>query len=160
MNKIKNFIKSNKTQLIWVAITLVAGGIGALLSGSYDVYKTVDKPPFSPPGWIFPVVWTLLYILIGWAAGNIAASRDLEKGLAIKLYLVQLFINILWPVIFFRFEAAKFALFWLALLIIAVVLTFLSFKRIDKKSAWLLLPYLAWCLFAFYLNLGIVALNS
>ncbi len=160
MNKIKNFIKNNKTQLIWVVITLIAGGFGALLAGNYDVYKTVEKPPLSPPGWIFPVVWTLLYIMIGWAAGNIAASRDLDKGLAIKLYLVQLFINILWPVIFFKLEAAKFALFWLALLIIAVVLTFLSFKRIDSKSGWLLLPYIAWCLFAFYLNLGIVALNS
>ena len=160
MNKIKNFIKKYKTQLIWVGVTLAAGGLGTLLAGNYDVYKTVEKPPFSPPSWVFPVVWTLLYIIIGWAAGNIAASRDLDKGIAIKFYLVQLFINILWPVIFFRFEAAKFALFWLALLIIAVILTFLSFHRIDRKSAWLLLPYLAWCGFAFYLNLGIAALNS
>lgn len=160
MNKIKIFIKKYKTQLIWVAITLVAGGLGALLAGNYDIYKTVEKPPLSPPAWVFPVVWTLLYIIIGWAAGNIAASRDLDKGIAIKLYLVQLFINILWPVIFFRFGAAKFALFWLAALIIAVILTFLSFHRIDRKSAWLLVPYLLWCGFAFYLNLGIVALNS
>lgn len=160
MNNFKNFIKKYKTQIVWVVITLAAGGLSALLSGSYDVYKAVAKPPLSPPAWLFPVVWTLLYIIIGWSAGNIAASRDLDKGVAIKLYSVQLFVNILWPVIFFRLEAAKFALFWLALLIIAVVLTFLSFKRIDSKSAWLLLPYLAWCCFAFYLNLGIAALHS
>ena len=160
MNSLKNILKIYKTQRIWVVITLAAGGLSALLAGNYDVYKAVEKPPLSPPAWVFPIVWTLLYILIGWTAGNIAASRDLDKGLAIKLYLLQLFINILWPVIFFKLEAAKFALFWLVLLIIAAVLTFLSFKRIDTKSAWLLLPYLAWCCFAFYLNLGIVALNS
>ena len=150
-----------KTLLISVAVPLIVGGLSAVLTaGSMENFKLLEKPPLSPPAAVFPVVWTLLYILIGWTAGNIAASRDLDKGLAIKLYLLQLFINILWPVIFFKLEAAKFALFWLVLLIIAAVLTFLSFKRIDTKSAWLLLPYLAWCCFAFYLNLGIVALNS
>lgn len=160
MERIVMFLKKYKTQIGWVVITLLAGGIGALLSGGFGIYKALQKPPLSPPSFIFPIVWTLLYILIGIAAGNIAVSRDLDKGSALKLYIVQLLINILWPVIFFRFEALKFACFWLVLLIVAVLLTYRSFRNIDKKAALALLPYIAWTLFAFYLNFGIVALNS
>ncbi len=160
MSKFGQFFKKYQTQAVWTALTLVIAGVGALLAGNYEVYKTVEKPPLAPLGWLFPVVWTVLYILMGIAAGSIAASRDLDKGKSIRLYLIQLVVNIFWPIIFFQFEAPKLALFWLALLIILIVLTFNSFKPIDRKSAFLLLPYLAWCIFAFYLNLGIVALNS
>ncbi|MBO5746755.1 MAG: tryptophan-rich sensory protein [Clostridia bacterium] len=159
MQKIINFIKENKTKIGWVVVTLIAGGLGTLLSGGFDAYKTYEQPPLSPPAILFPIVWTLLYILMGIAAGIVAESRDLDKGKGLKLYVLQLAINVIWPIIFFRFDALKFACFWLVLLIVAVVLTIFSFYRIDKKAAFLLLPYLAWCLFALYLNFGIVVLN-
>ncbi len=159
MQKIINFIKENKTKIGWVVVTLIAGGLGALLSGGFDTYKTYIQPPLAPPAILFPIVWTILYILMGIAAGIVAESRDLDKGKGLKLYVLQLAINVIWPILFFRFEALKFACFWLVLLIVAVVLTFLSFYRIEKKGAFLLLPYLAWCLFALYLNFGIVVLN-
>ena len=159
MQKIINFIKENKTKIGWVVVTLIAGGLGALFSGGFDTYKTYEQPPLPPPAILFPIVWTLLYILMGMAAGVVAESRDLDKGKGLKLYALQLAINVIWPIIFFRFEALKFACFWLVLLIAAVVMTILVFYRIEKKAAFLLLPYLAWCLFALYLNFGIVVLN-
>ncbi len=160
MQKIINFIKENKTKIGWVVVTLIAGGLGALLSGGFGDYKTYKQPLLSPPAILFPIVWTLLYILIGIAAGIVAESRDLDKGKGLKLYVLQLAVNVIWPIIFFKFEALKFACFWLALLIVTVVLTVFSFYRIEKKAAFLLLPYLAWCLFALYLNFGIVVLNA
>ncbi len=160
MNRIVDFIKNNRIKLVWIALTLAAGGVGALLSGNFDAYKFYEKPPLAPPGILFPIVWTLLYIIMGLAAGVIAESYDLDKGKALKLYIFQLVINILWPLIFFRFNAPKLALFWLVLLIVAVVLTIRSFYPINRRAGLILLPYLAWCLFAAYLNFGIVVLNS
>ncbi len=160
MEKVLTFIKSNKTVLAWVFVTLLAGGLAALLSGSFDIYETYNKPPLAPPAILFPIVWTILYVLTGIAAGRVAVSNDLDKGNALKLYILQLAINVTWPVIFFRFEAFKFACVWLALLIIVVFATYKSFRAIDKTASLLLLPYVAWLLFAFYLNLGFVALNS
>lgn len=150
-----------KPYIIWVAITLGFGILGTILSGgSTEMYASLQKPPLSPPAIVFPIAWTILYILIGIAAGGIAKSNDLDKANALKIYLLQLVVNIIWPIIFFRFEAIKFALFWLLLLIILVLVTFKAFKSINSKSAYLILPYIAWLLFAFYLNLGIIALNS
>ncbi len=155
-----SFIKKYKQEIIGAVITLLVGGLGALITGDYNIYDTLIKPPLSPPGWIFPVVWSILYILIGIAAGIVYKSNDLDKTTAIKIYILQLIVNILWPVIFFRFEAIKFALFWLVLLIILIVVNYKSFKNISNKAGYLLIPYLIWSLFAFYLNFGIVVLNS
>lgn len=160
MNKVSAFIKKNKTVFAWVTVTLLAGVVAALLSGSFEIYETYSKPPLAPPAILFPIVWTLLYILMGTAAGRVAVSNDLDKGNALKLYILQLAVNVIWPVIFFRFEAFKFAAVWLALLIILAIATYKIFRVIDKTASLLLLPYVAWLLFAFYLNLGFVALNS
>lgn len=160
MERIVVFFKKYRTQTAWVVLTLLAGGVGALLSGGFDIYKTINKPPLSPPAVVFPIVWTLLYIMMGLSSGTVAVSRDLDKPSALKLYLLHLLINILWPVIFFRFYAFKLACVWLALLIFTLLIVFRRFLGIEKKSAWLLLPYFAWSLFALYLNFGVVALNS
>ena len=154
------FIKNNKTYILWAIITLAAGVLSALTAGNFGAYSSLIKPPLSPPGFLFPVVWTALYILTGIAAGIVAESRDLDRGNALKLYILQLFVNFLWPVIFFRFRAAKFALFWLVLLVIVVLATYKSFKSISSKASSLLIPYIVWLLFAFYLNFGIIILNS
>lgn len=159
MQKILNFIKRNKTILGWIVVTLSVAGISALLSGDFDTYKQYIKPPFAPSALLFPIVWTILYIMMGIAAGIVANSRDLDKGNALKLYVLQLTINALWSVIFFRFEALRFAAFWLVILIVAIILTIKSFYAIDKKAGLLMIPYLLWCAFALYLNFAIVVLN-
>ena len=160
MNKIIAFLKSNRIKLVWIAVTLLAGGLGALLSGGFDVYDQYQKPPLAPPGILFPIVWTLLYIVMGLAAGVIAESFDLDKGRALKLYVLQLGINVLWPILFFAFQMPKLALFWLLLLIVTVALTIRAFYAVNRRAGLVLVPYFAWCLFAFYLNFGIVVLNS
>lgn len=160
MERVIKFLKKNKTKIAGIVITLAVGSVSAFVSGNYDTYEAYNKPVFSPPGWLFPIVWTVLYIMMGFAAGIIAESRDLDRGFALKLYVLQLSINVIWPILFFRFNAPKFALFWLALLIVVIVLTIKNFRTINKTAGNLLIPYLLWCVFAFYLNFGIVVLNS
>jgi tryptophan-rich sensory protein len=160
MKNILKFIKRNKTPIIFAVITLGLGLVVSFLMGSFELYNNVIRPPFSPPGFLFPIFWTILYILIGLSAGMVAESNDLDKGYAIRIYFVQLFINILWPIIFFTLKAPRFALFWLVLLIIAALLTFRNFSAISKRAGALFLPYIVWLFYAFYLNFGIVVLNS
>ena len=154
-----NFWKKYKPYIIQVVLALAAGGVGSLLSGGQALYKQLDKPPLAPPGWVFPVVWSILYVLMGIAAGIVVQVRGREAKAAVRRYYIQLAINVLWPVLFFRFELLTVALIWLALLVGAVALARQSFRRIDSTAGWLLVPYLAWCLFALYLNAGFVILN-
>ena len=145
----------------YVAGTLGVGGLSALLSrGGMEAFAHLKKPSFSPPGWVFPVVWTILYILMGTAAWMIGKSEDADAAPALRLYRIQLIVNALWPLLFFRLSLRLLALLWLLLLIALIVLTIRRFYAIRPTAAFLLLPYLAWCLFAAYLNLGFYLLNS
>lgn len=155
-----DILKRNKRYITVSAFVLAAGGLSALLSGGFDTYKLMEKPPFSPPGWVFPIVWSVLYILMAVAAVTVAESNDLDKTVGVKLFIAQLVINLIWPIIFFRFSAAKLALFWLLALIVLVILTIRSFFSVSKRAGWLMIPYILWLFAAFYLNFGIVALNS
>ncbi len=156
---ITKFIKENKVPILFSLFTLALGFVVSIFVGNTDVYNLFIKPPFSPPGFLFPIAWTILYILIGVSAGIIAQSNDLDKSYAIKLYILQLLINVLWPVIFFGLQAPKFALFWLVILIIVVLMTFKTFSTINRKAAIIFFPYIIWLFYAFYLNFGIVVLN-
>lgn len=153
------FIKKYKNYIIWIAVTLAAGGLGALLSGGFKFYTSMNKPPLAPPPRLFPIAWAILYILIGFAAGIIAESRDLNRKISLKVYVFQLIINAFWPIIFFKLKLPGFALVWLLILIAAVIVTFKLFTDISKKAGSLFIPYLLWLAFAFYLNFGIVVLN-
>ncbi len=157
---IKKFIKKNKVPLLFALFTLLLGFAVSFLVGGTETYQSFVKPPFSPPGFLFPIAWTILYILIGLSAGIVAESNDLDKPYAIKLYILQLLINVLWPVIFFGLKAPRFALFWLVILIITAIMTFKTFSSISKKAGILFFPYLVWLFYAFYLNFGVVVLNS
>lgn len=154
-----NFWNKYKPIILQVALALAAGGLATLLSGGQELYRQLEKPPLSPPGWVFPVVWSILYVLMGIAAGLVMRSRDYDRRGAMRRYYLQLGINVLWPMLFFRFELLTVALVWLALLVAAVTLTWRSFRRISETAGWLLVPYLVWCLFALYLNAGFVILN-
>lgn len=148
-----------KPYILQVLLALGVGGLSALISGGMDTFDTLTKPPLSPPGWLFPVVWSILYVLMGIAAGLIQTSGDRDSGAALAAYYVQLALNFLWSPIFFGLGWIGFAAVWLALLTVAVYVTKRRFCAISPVAGWLLVPYLLWCLFALYLNLGFVILN-
>ena len=153
--------KSWKTRLICWAIPLAVGGLAALLSGGMDSYSVMNKPPLSPPGWVFPIVWTILYLLMGEASYQVLTSgKDPVKiRTALIAYAVQLALNFIWPLLFFRGQLYLTAFFLLLALWVAILITMLLFSRIKERAGDLLLPYLLWVTFAGYLNLGVFLLN-
>ncbi len=150
------------TLVIGIAIPLLVGGLSALLSGGgMGVFATLEKPPLSPPGWLFPVVWTVLYTLMG-IASWLVFSSGADSGQirdALMVYFYQLVVNFLWPIFFFDFGWYLFSFFWLLLLWVLIVATIRRFYPISAAAAYLLVPYLLWVTFAGYLNLGIWLLN-
>lgn len=152
-----------KKLLICLAIPLAVGGLAALLTRqSMDVYQTYEKPPLSPPGWLFPVVWTALYALMGWASYLVAqaSAGEKEKRQALTLYAVQLGLNFLWPLVFFRAQKLLAAFLVLIALWVAIYMTVRAFAKLRESAGDLLIPYLLWVSFAGYLNLGIYLLNG
>ena len=145
-----------------VALPLILGGISALaVRGGMEEYAMLEQPPLSPPGWLFPVAWSLLYVLMGAASYLVLSSGAplYERRRALKLYAVQLVVNVLWPPIFFGLGLYLAALLWLALLWVLVLVTALRFRRISRAAFCLMVPYLAWLTFAAYLNFGVWLLN-
>ena len=157
---LKALWKKYRVYIISAALALAVGGLSGLISGSsMEQYESLIKPPLSPPGWLFPVVWTILYILMGIAAAIIWESNDKDKDTALTVYAVQLAVNFLWPIFYFVFDAKLLAFLWLLLLIFLVLITIKNFGSISSKGAWLLLPYFIWLIFAAYLNLATYILN-
>lgn len=155
--------KINKKLLaICIAIPLVVGAISALLTkDSMMIFQTVKKPPLSPPGWLFPVVWTILYTFMGVASYPVLTSEGTmeEKSQSISVYFYQLLVNFLWSTWFFNLQWYVFAFFWLILLWVLIFVTLVRFYRLSKPAGYLMIPYLLWVTFAGYLNLGIALLN-
>lgn len=153
-------MRNVKALIVSILISVGVGAAAALFSGnSMDVYQNLVQPPLSPPGWLFPVVWTILYILMGISAYLIYVSDSPYKNPALKIYAAQLAVNFLWTIIFFNLEMYLFAFLWLLLLLVLIILMIRSFAKISKTAAYLQLPYLLWVIFAGYLNLGIYLLN-
>ena len=156
----KEFWDRNKSLILQVVLALLAGGVASLVAGETSpLYTRLTAPPLAPPGWLFPVVWTVLYILMGLAAGLVARSDDLDRGIALAFFYLQLVMNVLWPLFFFRLEWLSVAAVWLLLLTVAVLATWRKFRAVNTVAGWLLVPYLLWCLFALYLNVGFAVLN-
>lgn len=152
----------NKRLIICLAIPLVVGGAAGLLTmNSMEAFEALNQPPLSPPGWLFPVVWTVLYVLMGIASYLVSVSDapHEEKARALWTYGIQLAFNFLWPIAFFNLKWYLFAFLWLVILWILILITALRFGRIRKPAGYLLVPYLLWVAFAGYLNLGIYLLN-
>lgn len=151
-----------KRLIICLAIPLVVGGAAGLLTmNSMEAFEALNQPPLSPPGWLFPVVWTVLYVLMGIASYLVSVSDapHEEKARALWTYGIQLAFNFLWPIAFFNLKWYLFAFLWLVILWILILITALRFGRIRKPAVYLLVPYLLWVAFAGYLNLGIYLLN-
>lgn len=149
-----------KPLLLSILISLGVGGLaGFLTKGSMDMYNSLILPSLSPPPVVFPIVWTILFLLMGISAYLIAVSNSPDKQKALIYYGVQLAVNFLWPIIFFNWNAYLFAFIWLVLLWVLIVLMIRSFYPINKAAAYLQIPYLLWVTFAGYLNLAVYLLN-
>ncbi len=150
--------KKIKPYVISVSIALGVGALSALVTkDGMREFENVIQPALSPPMWLFPVVWTILFTLMG-----ISAARVYKKGGTrneLILYAISLAINFFWPVIFFNMRDYMFAFVWLAVLWIWVVYTAYRFYKADKAAGLLMLPYILWLTFALYLNYAIWTLN-
>jgi len=147
--------------LFYIFFPLVVGLLSSLLvQNSSGFYLTINKPPLSPPAVLFPIVWTILYLLIGisyFLLKNKTDTYDISN--ASFWYYLQLIINFFWSLFFFGNKAYTFSFIWLLFLIVTVIITIKKFYDLYKPSAYLLIPYLIWIVFAGYLNLGVAILN-
>ena len=145
-----------------IAITLIAGGLSAFLTrNSMETFEALNQPPLSPPGWLFPIVWTILYILMGISLYLILQSDADEETVqeAQKIFYFQLALNFLWPLLFFNMGWFLLAFVELLVLWGAVISMIRQFAQTSKLAAYLNIPYLIWLTFAAYLNLGVWWLN-
>lgn len=148
-----------KKLLTCIAIPLIVGGISSFLtSGNMEIFNTLNKPPLSPPGFLFPVVWTILYILMGIASYLVLISEKTVYN-ALTIYGIQLFFNFFWSIIFFNLNLYLFAFIWLFVLWLLILKTAMLFYQTEKPAGYLMIPYLLWVTFAGYLNFGIYLLN-
>ena len=151
-----------KRLILAIAIPELVGLLSSFLSGNIGGrYQSFNQPPLSPPGIVFPIVWAVLYALMGIASYIIyeQAGRTKEGKDALSFYLAQLFVNFIWPIVFFRAEAYWLAVVVLIILLALVVITMLKFRKINKTAFYLMIPYLLWLIFATYLNIGVAVLN-
>ncbi len=143
-----------------LVISLGVSGLSSItIRGSSEIYKNLNRPPISPPSWIFPVVWTILYILMGISSYIIYESNSNIKNKALTVYITQLAVNFIWPILFFNLEMFLFSFIWLILLLGLVLYMTLLFYQIKPLAAYLQIPYILWLIFAGYLNLMIYILN-
>ena len=148
-----------KRLIISIFIPLALGTLVGLITGTNGGYDNFIKPDFAPPGILFPIVWTILYTLMGVSSYIVDESDDARSEKAMNAYYTQLIINLLWSFIFFTFKMYLFAFIWIILLIVIVVIMIKRFYDINKLSGLLQIPYLLWLIFASILNFSIYLLN-
>ena len=135
-----------------ILIPVIMGGIIGLIISPFMNYQNLTKPPFSPPGIVFPIAWTILYIIMGYSFNK---QNEQNK----TIYYTQLIVNGLWSIIFFIFKWYLLSSIWIVLLIILVIIMIYKFYNENKFSSLINLPYLIWLLFALYLSIGVYLLN-
>lgn len=145
-------------KLLYILTPLIGGSIvGLIINKSID-YNYLVNPPLSPPSYLFPIVWSILYLLIG-ISYYIYRKNNNDDPLTIKLYYIQLILNYLWSIIFFTLKLRTLAVIWIIVLAITIIYLMIIFYKEEKTSFYLFIPYILWVLFATYLNIGIVVLN-
>ena len=154
-----------KTKNAWIyvagiAIALIVGAVSGFASmNGMKEFALLKQPPLSPPGWLFPVVWTILYSLMGISSAIVFIKNTIDTKRALTIYAAQLFVNALWAPIFFGLELRLVAFVWLLILIVLVVKMIAEFKKVDDTAGNIQFPYLIWLLFAGYLNLAVFLIN-
>ncbi|MDE5767785.1 MAG: tryptophan-rich sensory protein [Oscillospiraceae bacterium] len=153
--------------LLFIVATELVGALSALLTGkAFSFYQEIAKPPFSPPGWVFPVMWAILYAVMGISVflifrtdQNVENAGKPGKRSAYLLYTVQLAVNFSWSIVFFRFQMLGLSVVVILLLLVLLVAMIITFFKIRRSAAYLNIPYFLWILFASYLNIGVLILN-
>ncbi len=149
-----------KKIISYIVITLLVGSFFTLfIMDSFNIYNTIDKPFLSPNKIVFPIVWSVLYILMGISLYIVSESKYLNKDKSYLLYILQLLVNSVWPLFFFKFRLFFVSFLIVLLLIYLVIKLILEFYKINKLAAYLQIPYLLWLIFASYLSLGVFLLN-
>lgn len=151
MDKVKVYVRSI---LLPVVVGLVVGGF----TSQFIAYNDLVKPVWAPPGFLFPIVWTILYVLMGVSFGILESNSLITKEIE-SVYYVQLVVNALWPVFFFVFEVRFFAFVWIMLLAVLVINMIRRFYDKNKLAGLLQIPYFVWVIFATFLNYAIFLLN-
>ncbi len=150
--------KKLKTYITYILIPLAVGGLSAFLTrGNMNVFDTVTKPPLTPPAIVFPIVWSILYILMGIGAARVYLENP--NSPAISVFGINLFFNFFWSIIFFNMRAFCFAFVWLLALLAIVIVMTVKFYREDRLAGLLQIPYCIWLVIAGYLNLFICLAN-
>ena len=159
----KRTVRVNGELLLFsLAVPLLVGGISALLtSDSMGQYAAMNQPTLAPPGWVFPIAWTLLYLMMGFASYLVLMTRGDgdRKRTAMFVYAAQLVLNFFWSILFFRFSLYFIAFLWLVVLWVVVLLCTGKFFRVSKRAGLLMIPYMLWLTFAAYLNFAVYQLN-
>lgn len=146
--------------ILFVLLTIGIGVVGTLLAGDISgSYRALIKPPLSPPGIVFPIVWNILYALLGVGAYILSTEEDRAVPGLLRLYWIQMILNAVWSVIFWRFEWYGLAALLIGVLLVLGIYMTLRTRQINRVSAILFVPYLLWLCFALYLNIGIAVLN-
>lgn len=164
-NNLKNTLNQERVNykmlILFIGFALAAGFLGSLLGGNMTSFKNLKKTFFTPPSIAFPIIWTILYILMGVSSYLVCCNKTDKKfkKRACFFYLIQLLVNTLWSLFFFRLSWLLFAFFWLLLLIILVIVMIIKFYKLKPLAAYLQIPYLLWLIIAGILNLAIVILN-
>lgn len=155
--------KKIKPYIISVTIALAVGGLAAFLTrGDMDIYKEIVLPPLAPPSILFPIVWSILYVIMGIGAAMVYLERDKNENAvrdALSVYGINLILNFMWSIIFFKFRMFLLAFIWLLALLGVIIKMILDFKKIKPISGYLQIPYAVWVAFAGYLNFAIWWLN-
>ena len=155
--------RKTKTYIWSVVLTLAVGALSAFVTmGNMDIYENINKPSIAPPGFLFPIVWTILFTLMGISFANVLVrGREIhcETSSCKAIYVLQLFANFLWSVIFFNFRAFLFSFVWLVFLWVLILIMIKCFYGISRASAYMNIPYFLWVTFAGVLNFMIYTLN-
>lgn len=149
-----------RSLLLLIVLTLGSGAIvGFLTQRDSHFYETLSRPVFAPPGWVFPVAWSVLYITMALAMWFVLRQQGRDRFLLLGLYLSQLAVNLLWPFLFFTQQALGLAFFWLILLWSLAIIMLYQFFRESRIAGWLVVPYQLWLTFAAVLNFTLARLN-
>ena len=152
-----------KTYAFWILFTEAVGALSGWITRdtAQSYSRTIIRPPLSPPAAVFPVVWGILFALMGIGAARIYLTpASGARSRSLLLFFIQLIFNFFWSIIFFHFQAFGFAFIWLVILWGLILRMILSFRRVDRPAAWLQIPYLLWVTFAAYLNFGVWLFNK
>lgn len=152
-------MKNTLRNLFYLFLPLVVGSVVGILTSSSIDYNTLNQPPLSPPGFLFPIAWSILYLLMGIAYYLFQNTIYKNKTKETILYYLQLLVNALWSIFFFVLKWRLFSIFWIFLLGILVLLLIILWNKRYKPSAYLFIPYFLWLIYALYLNIGVYLLN-